>query len=481
MSDEYRFPDGFLWGAATSAYQIEGSPLADGAGPSIWQRFVHTPGRTVAGDTGDIACDHYNRWRDDVGLMQSLGLQAYRFSINWGRIFPEGTGRVNEAGISFYDRLVDALLAAGIEPLPTLYHWDLPAALDDRGGWLNPDIAHWFADYAEAMFRRLDDRVKRWATLNEPWVITDGGYLHGALAPGHKNLFETPIASRNLLLAHGAAVQRYRAIPDATTWALSSISNPKYPATFEERDREAAERSAAYMNRQYLDPVFGLGCPAAMQQIFGQAWREWTDEELALAAQPIDWLGVNYYTRGLMKDAPEKWPVGADYVANPEATYTETVWEVFDQGLTETLLWVKERYGNPPVYITENGSAFYDPPVASRGRVRDPLRVDYLQRHLCAVLEAIRQGADVRGYMAWSLFDNLEWSLGFARRFGIVHVNFETQERTPKDSAVYYSQIIASNGSALGSEPDAVLLSAQARGVPLGSVDQPVRVAAHGS
>ena len=333
-------------------------------------------------------------------------------------------------------------------PLPTLYHWDLPAALDDRGGWLNPDVANWFADYSEAMFRRLDGRVKRWATLNEPWVITDGGYLHGALAPGHHNLFETPIASRNLMLAHGAAVKRYREVGAHEIGLVVNIE-PKYPASDEPADRAAAERSDAYMNYQYLDPAFGLGCPPALAEIFGPAWRDWTAEELELAAQPIDWLGINYYTRGVMRHDPACWPVHASYVPQPGKTYTATNWEVFEEGLTETLLWVKERYGNPPVYITENGSAFYDPPTATDGRVQDPLRVDYPKRHLRAVGSAIAQGADVRGYMAWSLLDNLEWSLGYAKRFGIVHVDFATQQRTLKDSARLYAEVIASNGAVL--------------------------------
>jgi beta-glucosidase len=443
-----KFPDGFLWGASTAAYQIEGSPLADGAGPSIWHRFVHTPGLTANGDTGDVACDHYNRYREDVALMKALGLQAYRFSISWSRVFPQGTGPINEAGLDFYNRLVDALLEAGIQPLPTLYHWDLPAALDDRGGWLNPDVANWFADYGEAMFRRLDGRVKRWATLNEPWVVTDGGYLHGALAPGHKNLFETPIASRNLMLAHGAAVKRYREVGKHEIGLVVNLE-PKFPATDSQPDRQASNRSDAYMNRQYLDPAFGLGCPPEMAEIFGPAWRDWTPEELALAAQPIDWLGINYYTRGVMKHDDAMPPVRAAYVRQPHATYTETSWEVYEQGMTDILLWVKKRYGDVPLYITENGSAFYDPPAAIDGRVEDPLRVDYLKRHLRAVQAAITGGVDVRGYMTWSLLDNLEWSLGYSKRFGIVHVDFATQERTPKDSARLYSQVIASNGAVL--------------------------------
>ncbi len=446
---DYIFPEGFLWGAATSAYQIEGSPLADGAGPSTWHRFVHTPGKTANGDTGDVACDHYKLYREDIELMRCLGLKAYRFSVNWGRVFPEGTGRFNDAGLGFYERLVDGLLEAGIEPLPTLYHWDLPAALDDRGGWLNPDIANWFADYAGAMFERLDGRVNKWATLNEPWVITDGGYLHGALAPGHENVFETPIASRNLMLSHGAAVKRYREIGKHEVGLVLNLE-PKFPASDSPADLKAAERSNAYMNTQYLDPAFDQGCPPLMKEIFGDAWRDWTEEELALAAQPVDWLGVNYYTRGVMKHDETNWPVSASYVPQPGKTYTETGWEVHEEGLTKTLLWIKDAYGNPPVYITENGSAFYDPPKAADGRVQDPLRVDYLQRHLRAVHSAISQGADVRGYMAWSLLDNLEWSLGFSKRFGIVHVDFETQDRTPKDSALYYSKVIASNGAVLG-------------------------------
>jgi beta-glucosidase len=452
----FKFPDGFLWGSATSAYQIEGSPLADGAGPSIWQRFAHTPGMTTNGDTGDIACDHYNRYRDDVALMASLGLKAYRFSIAWARVLPEGTGRVNHAGLDFYDRLVDALLEKGIEPLATLYHWDLPAALDDRGGWLNRDVADWFADYGEVMFRKLDGRVKKWATLNEPWVVTDGGYLHGALAPGHKNLYETPIASRNLMRAHGAAVQRYRAVGAHEIGLVVNIE-PKYPASESIGDAAATRRSAAYMNEQYLDPAYGKGCPPELKEVFGDAWQDWSDEDLALTAQPIDWLGINYYTRGVMKDDAAAWPVGAAYVRQPNTTYSETGWEVFEQGLTDTLLWVKERYGNPPTYITENGSAFFDPAQARDGRVRDPLRIDYLQRHLKAVHKAIAAGADIRGYMAWSLLDNLEWSLGYSKRFGIVHVDFATLVRTPKDSALYYAKLVASNGASLGEDPWSLL------------------------
>ncbi len=446
-STDFAFPEGFLWGAATAAHQIEGSPLADGAGPSIWTRFAHTPGMTRDGDTGDVACDHYRRWKDDVRLMRDLGLQAYRFSVSWSRILPEGTGRVNQAGIDFYSRLVDELLANDIEPLLTLYHWDLPAALDDRGGWLNRDCADWFAEYGRVLYRALDGRVKKWVTLNEPWVISDGGYLHGALAPGHRNRFEAPIASHNLMRAHGAAVQAYRAEGKHQIGLVVNLE-PKYPASDSDEDKAAVERAHAYMNRQYLDPALLGSYPDELRDIFGDAWQDWPDEDLALIRQPLDFIGVNYYTRSVTR-AEDCWPLKAGPVRQPLGTYTETGWEVFAQGLTDVLLWVKKRYGDIPLYVTENGAAFFDPPVAEDDRIRDPLRTDYLHKHLRAVHAAITQGCDVRGYMAWSLLDNMEWSLGYSKRFGIVHVNYATQQRTPKDSAGWYRNVIATHGRSL--------------------------------
>jgi beta-glucosidase len=449
MARRIEFPAGFLWGSATSAYQIEGSPLADGAGPSVWQRFAHTPGMVRDGDTADVACDHYRRHAEDVALMRRLGLKAYRFSTAWSRVLPEGRGAVNPGGLAFYDRLVDTLLENGIEPLLTLYHWDLPAALDDRGGWLNPDSAKWFADYAAVMFRALDGRVRLWATLNEPWVVTDGGYLHGALAPGHRNRFEAPIATHNLLRAHGAAVQAYRAHGRHRVGLVVNIE-PKYPASDAPADRDATARADAYMNRQYLDPVVTGRYPAELSAIFGEAWPVWPAEDFALIQQPIDFLGVNYYTRNVTRFDPTAWPLRAAPVRQRRATYTETEWEVFPQGLTDVLLWVKERYGSIPLYVTENGAAFYDPPSAAGDRLQDPLRVDYLRGHIAAVHRAIDAGVDVRGYFVWSLLDNFEWSLGYSKRFGIVHVDFATQKRTPKDSAHFYARVVASNGGILG-------------------------------
>jgi beta-glucosidase len=444
-----RFPDNFLWGAATSAYQIEGSPLVDGAGPSIWHRFSHSAGRTANGETGDVACDHYRRYADDVALMRELGLNSYRFSISWSRVLPEGRGRVNAAGLGFYDRLVDALLAAGIQPNVTLYHWDLPAALDDRGGWLNPDVAGWFADYARVVFDKLDDRVGMWATLNEPWVVTDGGYLQGALAPGHRNLYEAPITTHHLMRGHAAAVEAYRASGKHRIGIVVNLE-PKYAASDSEEDQAATRRADAYMNRQYLDPVLLGEYPNELREIFGEAWPDHSATELESLKQPIDFVGVNYYTRSVTRNDPLAWPVRAGRVEQPRHVYTETSWEVYPDGLTDTLKWVTERYGRIPLYVTENGAAFYDPPQPIEGRVDDPLRVAYYRSHLTAAYKALCQGVDLRGYYAWSLLDNYEWSLGYSKRFGIVHVDYATQKRTPKASARFYSEVIRTKGSVLG-------------------------------
>jgi beta-glucosidase len=447
MSD-FRFPPAFLWGAATSAYQIEGYPLADGAGPSIWQRFSHTPGRMTDGHTGDIACDHYHRYADDVALMREIGIDSYRFSISWSRVLPEGTGRINQGGLDFYQHLVDALLGAGIRPMATLYHWDLPAALDDRGGWLNRDVAEWFAEYASVMYRALDDRVTLWATLNEPWVVTDGGYLHGKLAPGHRSHFEAPIASHNLLRAHGQAVQAYRAVGRNAVGLVVNLE-PKYPASDGAEDLAANARADAYMNRQYLDPVFRGSYPPEMSEMFGEAWPEFPAADFEAIRAPLDFVGINYYTRAVTRAAPEVTVERAARVRQEGAIYTETGWEVYPQALTDVLLWFRDRYGPTPVYITENGAAFYDPPTAIDGGIDDPLRVHYLSGHIAAVGRAIRQGVDVRGYFVWSLLDNLEWSHGFTKRFGIIHVDFATLKRTLKRSAYFYRDVIRSQGATL--------------------------------
>jgi len=447
------FPPRFLWGCATSAYQIEGSPLADGAGPSIWQRFARTPGRIAGGDTGDIACDHYRRMHEDVALMKSLGLTAYRFSINWARVLPAGRGAVNAAGLGFYERLVDALLAAGITPMATLYHWDLPQALDDSGGWLNPDIGNWFADYAQVMYRALDDRVPLWATINEPWVVADGGYMHGVLAPGHRCAHEAAVAAHRQLQAHAAAVRAYRAVGRHRIGLVVNVEPKHLAPGASAADRHAAALADAYMNRQYLDPTLLGRYPDELREVFGASWPDWPDAEVEALKTPVDWLGLNYYTRAVVQADPAGWPVKAAAVRQPGAIYTETGWELHPQSLTETLLWLHRRYGGLPLYVTENGAAFYDPPSPVDGRIDDPLRVHYLRTHLAAVQAAIAQGADVRGYCAWSLLDNLEWAHGFAKRFGLVHVDFQTLQRTPKASAKWYAQFIARHGAGPADPP----------------------------
>lgn len=447
MAAPHRFPKGFLWGAATSAYQIEGSPLADGAGPSIWHRFSHTPGLVKNGETADLACDHYRRWKEDIGWMKELGLTAYRFSIAWPRVLPQGTGSVNEAGLDFYRRLADALLEIGIQPLATLYHWDLPAALDDRGGWQNRDCADWFAEYARVVFRALDGPVRDWATINEPWVVSDGGYLHGKLAPGHRSLFEAPIVSHNLLRAHGAAVDAYRA---EGKWRIGLVVNlePKSAASDSPKDRAAARRADAYMNRQFLDPVLLGRYPDELPEIFGTAWPRFPESDLDSIRRPIDFLGVNYYTRGVVRHDPNDWPVRARRVRQP-GLHTETNWEVYPEGLAATLIGVRDRYGSVPLYVTENGAAFRDAPSKRGAVVEDPLRVAYLREHLRAVRRAIGAGVDVRGYFAWSLLDNFEWSEGTSKRFGLIRVDFPTQKRTLKASGRFYAEVIRSHGAAL--------------------------------
>lgn len=447
MTETDRFPEDFLWGAATSAYQIEGSPLVDGAGPSIWHRFSHTPGRVENDDTGDLACDHYRRFADDVALMRTLGLRAYRFSVSWSRVLPQGGGPINAKGLDFYQRLIDTLLEHQIVPFLTLYHWDLPAALDDRGGWLNRDSAAWFAEYAWHMFRAFDDRVRYWATLNEPWVVADAGYLHGVHPPGHTSIAEVPVVSHNLLRAHAAAVQAYR---DEGRHRIGIVVNlePKYPASDRSEDLAATARAHAYMNRQYLDPIFFGRYPQAMQEIFGSASPELHDIDLSDIQRTIDFLGINYYTRAVVRHDPTAVPVRAGRVRQARSKHTELDWEVYPQGLTDTLLWVKQRYGDVPLYVTENGAAFADPTIV-HGRLEDTRRAEYFREHLLAAHTALKNSVNLRGYFAWSLLDNFEWSHGYSKRFGIVHVDYATQRRTPKASARFYADVIRTNGTML--------------------------------
>jgi beta-glucosidase len=442
------FPAGFLWGAATSAYQVEGASLADGAGPSNWYRFSHEPGRTKLGHTGDIACDHYHRYREDVRLMHQLGLQSYRFSISWSRVLPTGRGAANAKGLDFYARLVDELLAHDIKPNVTLFHWDLPLALQERGGWLQRDCAGWFADYATLMYRTLGDRVPLWSTLNEPWVVVDAGYVHGVHAPGLRAAGNGPIAAHNLLRGHGLAVQAFRAEHNGEIGIVVNLE-PKYPASENPEDIAAAERSDAYWNRQFLDPVLTGRYPELLADVYGDHWPDHVPQDLELIHQPIDFVGINYYKRGVIRNDASVIPARDGYVRQPQHVHTALDWEVYPPGLTRMLELLKERYGDIPLYITENGAAFDDPDVSADGVVQDAQRIDYLHQHLLAARDAIQRGVNLRGYYVWSLFDNFEWSEGYTKRFGIVHVDFQTLARTPKSSARFYADVVRSNGASL--------------------------------
>lgn len=443
------FPDGFLWGASTSAHQIEGSPLEDGAGPSNWYRWSHVPGNTKLGHTADVACDHYHRWREDIALMRELGLQSYRFSISWSRVLPEGRGSVNQKGLDFYSNLVDGLLEHGIQPNVTLFHWDLPLALAERDGWLNRDIAGWFGDYAVLMCRTLGDRVPMWATLNEPWVVMDAGYMHGVHAPGRRDWRATPRVAHNLLRAHATGVQALRA--ESTTGSVGLVVNlePKYPASDSPADLAAVARADAYMNRHFLDPIFLGSYPDELHEVYGNAWPHHPAADLALVREPIDFLGINYYKRSVTHDDPSAPPVREGSVPQPQHVHTELGWEVYPPALTRALLWVQERYGNLPLYITENGACFADPEPAADDVVNDPQRVAYLREHLRAAAAALAAGVNLRGYYVWSLLDNYEWAEGFTKRFGIIHVDFTSLQRTFKRSAHFYREIIQTSGASI--------------------------------
>jgi beta-glucosidase len=432
------FPEGFVWGAATAAYQIEGAWNEDGKGESIWDRFSHTPGRVDHGDTGDAACDHYHRWREDIDLMKALGLRAYRFSIAWPRIVPNGHGAINPAGLDFYDRLVDALLAAGIQPFVTLYHWDLPQALQDRGGWGARETCQAFADYAALMVSRLGDRVRAWATLNEPKVVAFVGHRDGRHAPGYLDEKLAWQVSHHLLVAHGLAVQAMRAAQPGVEAGIVLDLWPVEMQTETPDSRAAAQHIWQSAYAWFLDPLFRGQYPPEAWAACAENAPAMRPGDLQLIAQPIDFLGVNSYSRVLLDGA------GRPVQPVPDAEYTDMDWEVHAPALERLLRGLQRDYQLPPIYITENGAAFKDE-IGPDRRVRDPRRVNYLREHLRHIRRAIDAGVDVRGYFAWSLLDNFEWSFGYSKRFGLVHVDFATQRRTPKDSAVWYKQVIARN------------------------------------
>ncbi|MER6345827.1 GH1 family beta-glucosidase [Streptomyces sp. NPDC001595] len=439
------FPADFLWGTATSAYQIEGAVAEDGRGPSIWDTFSHTPGAIDNGDHGDIACDHYHRWPEDVELMRRLGVDAYRLSIAWPRVFPSGDGPLNAAGLDFYDRLVDALLAAGIAPSVTLYHWDLPQALQDRGGWTVRETAEHFARYAETVAARLGDRVTQWATLNEPLCSGWIGHLEGRMAPGLTDLTAAVRASYHLLLGHGLATRAIRAVAPTARIGIVTNHSTVAPASTRPEDIAAATRMDGHTNRWWLDPVYGRGFPADMRELYGVELPE-QPGDLDVIAAPLDWHGVNYYFPVTVADDPSGPVPHAAEVRLPDVPRTGMDWQIDADGLEAILMRLTDDYGATRLYVTENGSAFPDT-VAPDGTVDDPDRTRYLEQHVAACARAVRKGAPLAGYYAWSLLDNFEWAYGYDKRFGLVHVDYATQKRTLKASGARYADIIRDHRS----------------------------------
>jgi beta-glucosidase len=442
-----KFPDGFLWGTASASYQIEGATKEDGRGESIWDRFSHTPGKIVNGDTGDVACEHYHRYPDDVRSMTELGVLAYRFSIAWPRIFPTGKGAVNDAGLSFYDRLVDELCRAGIIPFATLYHWDLPQALDDDGGWLNRATADHFVRYADVVTRRLGDRVKSWATFNEPMCISYVSYAWGEHAPGHKDMTfsEANRALHTVYVAHGKAVPVIRANSPGSKVGIVLNLAPVHPASNSEADRAAALRSDMFGNRWFADPIFKGEYPAEMLSMFGASAPPIEAGDMQLIQAPLDFLGVNYYTRSVVKDAPQDSNhLKIEHVRVESAEYTQMNWEVYPDGLRELLVRIHRDYHPAEIYVTENGCAVPDV-LEADGQVHDARRVAYFRSHFQAAHQAIAEGVPLKGYFPWTMMDNFEWAYGYAMRFGITYVDFATQRRIPKDSFWFYQSVIRDN------------------------------------
>jgi len=457
-SGRLTFPDGFMWGTATSAYQVEGAWNEDGKGESIWDRFAHTPGRIMDGSTGDVSCDHYHRWREDVALMKDLGLKAYRFSISWPRVWPAGRGRVNQKGLDFYSRLVDGLLEAGIEPFATLYHWDLPQILQDKGGWAERSTAEAFVDYTDVVSRRLGDRVKHWITHNEPFATAVLGHRVGMHAPGLSDLLTALKVSHNLLLSHGWAVPVLRRNSSGSEVGITLILFPLVPGSSNTTVPPVFRRLDGSFNRWFLDPLYGRRYPADIIAEYIEAGYLPADNvdfvksgDFEAIASHTDFLGINYYSPVILRSEVtpenENEPMTLLY-HGPGYEYTDIGMMVYPDGLRHLLNRLYFEYQIPKIYITENGASYSDGPDM-KGRVRDQKRVRYLRDHLAAAHRALQSGVPLAGYFVWSLMDNFEWSFGYTQRFGIVWVDYENQKRILKDSALWYKQVIAENGFAV--------------------------------
>lgn len=442
------FPRGFVWGCATAAYQIEGAAREDGRGESIWDRYCAIPGNVQNGDTGDVACDHYHCFTQDVAMMKAMGLKAYRFSIAWPRVLPQGRGAVNEAGLAFYDELVDALLAAGIEPYVTLYHWDLPQAMQDIGGWANPDMPGYFLDYAKVVFDRLGDRVRHYITLNEPYCAAFLGNYEGRMAPGLRDFSTAVRCAYHMYIGHGLVVRHFRESGRAGEIGIALNLMGRLPLTDSPQDISAAGRADGYLNRWFIEPIMLGHYPQDMVDLYrekGIALPEFTPQAMALIGQKLDFVGLNYYNDFYVRDDPSRWPLGFT-IQNPKhVPVTDREWPVTEEGFAAMLLRMKETYGVGNIIVTENGASYHDV-VSVDGEVEDGARCDYLRRHILALHGAIERGAPVTGYFLWSLMDNFEWGCGYASRFGVVYVDYATQRRIVKRSGRWYAGVIARNG-----------------------------------
>jgi beta-glucosidase len=442
-STPIRFPKGFLWGAATASYQIEGGWNEDGKGESIWDRFAHTPGKIKNGDTGDVACDSYHRWREDIALLQALNLRSYRFSIAWPRIQPRGAGEVNQKGIDYYSRLVDELLRAGIRPLPTLYHWDLPQALDDAGGWINRDTAARFADLAGLVTRALGDRVDHWVLLNEPMIFTLLGYLFGSHAPGRKDPIAFLKATHVANLAQGDGFRAVKSIQPRASVGTAFSMSPAMPASASAEDADAAERFHRLFNVWPLEPALRGRYPEAFAMDLSMAM-DVRDGDLDRVRAPLDFIGINLYNRSIIYSGEARLPGFTAHVKEGDGPKTDLGWEVWPGAMYEMLMRITRDYGKPVIEICENGCAYNDGPEGS-GVIADPRRIEFYRGYLAALARAIAEGANVRAFHAWSLLDNLEWAEGYSQRFGLVHVDFATGKRIVKDSARWYAKVAQTN------------------------------------
>ena len=429
----------FIWGVATSSYQIEGAAHIDGRGLSIWDTFCKVPGKVANADNGDVACDHYHRYEEDLDLMKWMGVDAYRFSVAWPRVIPNGVGSVNQAGLDFYDRLIDGALQRGIEPWLTMYHWDLPQTLQDKGGWNNRQIVQWFEEYAEVLTTKFGDRVKNWMTLNEPLCSAWIGHLYGDMAPGIKDLQTALNSSHHLLMSHGIASQVIRSNVKNSQVGIVINVTPAVPATDSPEDQRAATLADGFDNRWFLNPVFGLPYPEDVIEVLEKS-PEIHNGDMALINQPMDFLGINFYFRQTISSDAQGSPLPIRAIRRPDVKRTSMDWEVHAPAFEEILVRISREYKPKAIYITENGSAWND--VVEVNQVNDQDRIDYLQSHLDAMFSAQKHGAPIRGYFAWSFMDNFEWAYGYDKRFGLIYVDYKTQKRLPKKSAHYYRELL---------------------------------------